>query len=882
MNKKALYAVIAVVVVIVLVVAVLEVIPTSSSASMTVSTSTTTATVGQSITFAAFISGGTPSSVVFNFGDGNTGTATHLSGNEYTVTHSYSSAGKYLVTATATVNGKTADNMKSINEISVTPASVSPTVASEITVPSIITSTQIFAPGSTVSLTASTLQPPTATNWTIGYYIWNFGDGSTSTNYTVFNTSSGNFMAGTVNHLYSTAGIYTVTLGVITFNATNYVPKTYTSYGINYTYYPVSELSSILSSGQYQNTTYMSTIVVNSTAQLLKTSAPHTNPSEITVTEVVPGGAYSFDPAIDYETVGFEEIMNVYETLIQYNGSSTSQSQMFPEVATQVPTVANGGISANYLSYTFHIRSGLKFANGDPLTAWDAYTSFVRTLLFVQGSPGTAGWILAQDLLPAGGFAPGLYTNGTALYDNITSAITVNNVTQTVTFHLLKADPAFLDYIADPIGGGIIDYSWAVAHGAGITFTPAGFLAYTSYSMESNYNNYLRYNTMGSGPYMIKSYQIGQSVTLAPNPYYTPIPGVPGFNHTANDTIYIQWEKDPSTALLIAESGQTDIIEGLPTYDYPIMAQLQSQGKITITPFPTLSIFWFEYNFNVNTTMLPTLGSGYTIPQYYFTNLDVRRAWSYAFNYTNYIENLVGNAKYGADFAFHYTGVIPEGMPGYMTPEQLTQAGAVVPVYNLTIAKQYMIESGLYNTSINIPIIVYAGDPVDFAAVQDWITTMESIDPNIHATALYMEFSQIIGYMVAGQNPMPIYILGWAPDYPFPSDYMIPMYQENGTYGAANAWNPQILAAAGHPNQAKEDALMNQYIADAQATGNATLALKYYDQAEVLGVNLTFYTYTEQENAFWFYSSNLHGVQYEQNAIYGGGGDTMYIYLWKS
>jgi peptide/nickel transport system substrate-binding protein len=881
MNKKALYAVIAVVVVIILVVAVLEIMP-SSAVSMTVSTSATTATAGQTLTFAAFISGGTPSKVTFNFGDGSTGTATLLSGNEYTVQHSYSSAGKYLVTATATVNGKTVDNMQSISEISVTPATVTPTIASQITVPSILASSQIVSPSSTVSLTASTLQPPTATNWTIGYYIWNFGDGSTHTNYTVFNTSSGNFMAGSISHIYSTAGIYTVTLGVITFNATSYVPTTYTSNSINYTYYPVSDLTSILSSGHYHNTTFTSTIVVNSTASIMKTSAPSTNPSEITVTEVVPGGAYSFDPAIDYETVGFEVIMNVYETMIQYNGSSTSQAQMFPEVASVIPTVANGGISPNYLNYTFHVRSGLKFANGDPLTAWDAYTSYVRTLLFVQGSPGTAGWILAQDLLPGGGFAPGLFSNGTALYNAITSAVTVNNATQTVTFHLLKADPAFFDYIADPIGGGIMDYSWAVANGAGITFTPAGFLAYTSYAMETNYNNYLRYNAMGSGPYMIKSYQIGQSITLAPNPNYTPIPGVPGFNHIANDTIFIQWEKDPSTALLIAESGQTDIIEGLPTYDYPIMAKLQSEGKITITPFPTLSIFWFEYNFDVNTTMLPTLGSGYTVPQYYFTNLDVRRAWSYAFNYTNYINNLVGNAKYGADFAFHYTGVIPLGMPGYMSPAQLEQAGAVVPVYNLSIAKQYMEESGLYNQTINIPIIVYAGDPVDFAAVQDWITTMESIDPNIHAQALYMEFSQIIGYMVAGQNPMPIYILGWAPDYPFPSDYMIPMYQENGTYGAANSWNPQVLETAGHPNQAKEDALMNQYIADAQATGNATLALKYYDQAEVLGVNLTFYTYTEQQNAFWMYSSALHGVQYEQNAIFGGGGDTMYIYLWKS
>jgi ABC-type transport system substrate-binding protein len=876
MNKKVLYAIIAVVVVIILIVAVFEIIVVvpKPAASMTVSVSSSTATAGQTLTFAAFISGGTPSKVIFNFGDGVIGSATHLLSNEYTVTHSYSSAGRYLVTANATVNGKFINNLKSIDEVTVSPATVSPTVASEITVPTIITSMQIVSPGSTVSLTASTLQPPTATNWTIGYYLWNFGDGSMHTNYTMFNTSSGAFMSGGISHLYSTVGIYAVTLGVITFNATNYVPTTFTSNGINYTYYPLSDLKSILSSGNCYNNTYISTIVVNSNAQLLTSTVPVKNPNEIISTEVVPGGPYSLDPTIDYDIVGMEVIANVYETLIQYNGSSTTP--LFPMVASEIPTLANGGISANYLNYTFQIRSGLKFANGDPLTAWDAYTSCVRDLLFAIDTPSTAGWILAQDLLPGGGFA----ANATS-YQNITQAMTVNNATQTMTFHLLKPDPAFLDYLADPQGAAIMDYNWLAEHGAGITFSSSGFATYQQYGNEANYNTYIEYNMMGSGPYMIKSYLVGQSVILAPNPYYTPIPYVLSYDHAVNDTIYIQWIKDPGTALLIAKSGETDIICGLPNYDYPIMAQLQSQGKINITSFPILTVYFFNFNFNINESLLQPLGVDYSVPQYYFTNLDVRRAFAYAFNYINYIENLVGNAKYGADFAFHYTGIIPEGMPGYMNATQLQQAGANVPVYNLTIAKQYMEESGLYNTSINIPIIILASDATDFAAVEDWATTLNSIDPNIHASALYMEHSEILGYLVPDQNPMPIYLFDWTPDYPYPSDYVISMYQENGTYGYANGWNPELLSSVGQPNQSATDSLMNQYIAEAENTGNATLSISLYDKAEVLGVNLTLYTYTDQANGFWFYSSALHGVQNEENPMYAGSADTIYIYLSK-
>jgi hypothetical protein len=74
---------------------------------------------------------------------------------------------------------------------------------------------------------------------------------------------------------------------------------------------------------------------------------------------------------------------------------------------------------------------------------------------------------------------------------------------------------------------------------------------------------------------------------------------------------------------------------------------------------------------------------------------------------------------------------------------------------------------------------------------------------------------------------------------------------------------------------------MNQYIADAENTGNVSLALKYYDQAEILGVNLTFYVYLYQLNIFWFYSTAIHGMQYQQNPIYGGDRQIIFIYLTK-
>ncbi len=642
-------------------------------------------------------------------------------------------------------------------------------------------------------------------------------------------------------------------------------------------YLPTSYMSQVLS-GEHYNMTTINTVIVaayNQTVGILKGPGNVPNPGVINVAEVQPGGPYSLDPDIDYEVVGMEPIVNVYETLVAYNESSTTQ--LVPIVAKQVPSLSNGLISPDGLNYTFYIRPNLKFSNGDSLTVFDVYASMVRALLFLTGTPGTPDWILGQDLLPGGGWALN-WSNGQSLYTNITRAITYNNATQSITFHLLKPDPAFLDYVADPMGAGIMDYNWLVEHGAGINFSPQGFLAYTQFGNVADYNQYIRWHAMGSGPYMIESFLTGQSILLVPNPYYTPIPGIPGYNKIPTTKVYIQWVKDPETALLLMENGESDITVGLPTTDFPIAQSLESQGKLNIYSFPSLSIVFFNYNWDVNVSLMQsTFGAQYHIPSHYFANPLVRKAFAYAFNYTDYIDYILGNKIYHTDFGFHYTGIIPKGMIGYVPPQNLSN----VPVYNLTMAKQFMEESGFYNVSINIPIVVFAGDSIDYAAAAMWAQSLSAMDPNIQATPVYEEFVTMNSQWVPGENPQPIFEGGWTPDFPYPSDYVNAMYLQGGLFPFAGDWNYTNLMAWGYNNEAQEWNNMTELILKAESTGNETLAVHYFDQAEQIAVNLTLILYLYQQNAFWFYAPWIHGVQYEENPMYAGGGDTLYFYLTK-
>ncbi|MGC8681623.1 MAG: ABC transporter substrate-binding protein, partial [Thermoplasmata archaeon] len=129
---------------------------------------------------------------------------------------------------------------------------------------------------------------------------------------------------------------------------------------------------------------------------------------------------------------------------------------------------------------------------------------------------------------------------------------------------------------------------------------------------------------------------------------------------------------------------------------------------------------------------------------------------------------------------------------------------------------------------------------------------------------------------------MPIYLLGWAPDYPYPSDYVNAMYLQGGTYAAANGWNYTNLMNAGWTQEAQEWQNMTNLILKAGYTTNITKSLQYYDEAEVIAVNLNLYVYTEQLNQLWYYAPYLHGAQYEENPILGGGGDTLFFYLTKN
>jgi peptide/nickel transport system substrate-binding protein len=138
------------------------------------------------------------------------------------------------------------------------------------------------------------------------------------------------------------------------------------------------------------------------------------------------GDPETLDPAYGYDTASSEiYLWNIYETLIFFSGGSTGT--FVPMLATSVPSVANGGISNGGRTYRFTLRSGLRFHDGDPVTAADVKYSLLR-FMFMDRDGGPS-WILLAPILGVDVTRDDKGVLNTALFRQADQAITASGNT---------------------------------------------------------------------------------------------------------------------------------------------------------------------------------------------------------------------------------------------------------------------------------------------------------------------------------------------------------------------------------------------------------------------------------------------------------------------
>ena len=240
-----------------------------------------------------------------------------------------------------------------------------------------------------------------------------------------------------------------------------------------------------------------------------------------TLNIVAASGPDHIDTVPAYYTADYELERAYTRQLVSYptepytsttSAGWTASTTPTPDVATEVPTVANGGVTDGGLVYTFHIKPGVDWDSSPArqVTAADFVREFKAFFNPVSpvGNPGyytsTIKGLAAYDTAETNFFAnakkePPTAANIAAFQNSHTIAgITAVN-DSTLQFTLTSPASDFLYMLAMPFASA----------------RPVEYDSYVPNSLQ------LDQHTLSDGPYAISSYIAGKSITLTKNPAWS-------------------------------------------------------------------------------------------------------------------------------------------------------------------------------------------------------------------------------------------------------------------------------------------------------------------------------------------------------------------------
>lgn len=226
----------------------------------------------------------------------------------------------------------------------------------------------------------------------------------------------------------------------------------------------------------------------------------------------------SLDPAFADDGESTKINTNIYEGLVQYAAKTAEIEPCLAE---------SWDVSEDGLSYTFHLREGVKFHDGTDFNAEAVKYNFDRQL------PGNA----TEDM-PYAGF----------IFSQVKEVLADDDYT--VTIHLNEAQTPFLANLAMIQGAPIVSPK----------------------ALEDNDGNVTK-NPCGTGPYKFVSWDTEQSVILERNDEYWGEPA-----KTKN--VIFKIIKDNSARVIALNNGEADIIDGI---DATVVDQIKEAGNIVQT-----------------------------------------------------------------------------------------------------------------------------------------------------------------------------------------------------------------------------------------------------------------------------------------------------------
>lgn len=503
-----------------------------------------------------------------------------------------------------------------------------------------------------------------------------------------------------------------------------------------------------------------------------------------------------FDPAYCYDSACGNVLDNILEPLFSYEGASATE--IIPRLAVEVPTLENGGISEDGLTYTVKLRPEATFSDGSPVTAEDVEYSIERMMVY-STDVGSAG-ILLEPLV---GSAELVRLEGSIGYDAIDKSVETEGA-DTVIFTLAKPFAPFIGILAGYYGSV---YSKADAVSKG-DWSGAAEDWQTFNNAAEGSTSYATTGPLGSGPFVIERYDIGKTVALKRNDTYWREPAT-------LSRVIIQSVPDDTTRLQLLQTGDADMAIRS-AFPHALLPTLEAIPGVVIEQQPALSLSGFFITHKIDGTGTNYLGSGKLdgqgIPADFFSDINVRKGFAHAFDYDSFIQDVLQNN------GTQQNTITIQGLIGYTDS---------APRYEHDPAKAEEFfkaawDGQAWENGFSFPVFFNSGNTTRQQGLEIMKRSVEALNPKFKIDVRELQFSQILTQSSANQLTM--WMGSWGADFADPHSFAQPFLDTNGSYARDIVYsNPEL------------DKLIAEAVLETDADKRATL----YQQIGQMGFDET-------------------------------------------
>lgn len=419
------------------------------------------------------------------------------------------------------------------------------------------------------------------------------------------------------------------------------------------------------------------------------------------------------DPATVADANSLAVMSLIYPGLVTLNANQ----QVIPWAADGLPDVNEDG-----LTYTFHVRAGLKWRDGTPITASTFAYSINRALSPCVNSRVNYYLFGLKD-------AVAFFNTGRCESDGVTVDGPIKTL---IGDALIVTDPLTLQIVlAQPAAYFLNILSYPVAYAAPQQLITTYGADWTKHLIDGG--------GMGGSLYSLTAWPHDGTLALTRNPqFWGARPLLRQINYTfypTTDSAYTAWK-----------NGKVDVGYA-PTAQYPSVAKAKDFHETGMLNLYYFAMNWAEAPFN---------------------NLQARQAFALALDKQSIADAL-------KDTVIPTNHIVPQGMPGYDAalrgPDgstHLTGDQAAAAQY----ASQYVSKAchGKFATCPSVVLTIPSGQP-DLTAVANnalaawkkampgWPISIRSVDP----TAMLQQLSN---------RQLQLWLFNWLGDYPDPQDWL--------------------------------------------------------------------------------------------------------------